>query len=74
MKKPNKVLTMPEIADWLTEFSPVTPTHQEVEDAVYSLIENGILEPLWGADGVVSYRLTDLGNMVADVVVNQGDM
>ena len=69
-----KTLTFAEIAKWLRirsvpAFAP--PTDAEVENAIESLVAQGIVETLWGEDGTVAYRLTREGKTYAQSVVNK---
>lgn len=66
-------LTFDQITNWLVMNSPVRPTAEEVESAIESLVEQGIIETLWDADGVVSYRLTRDGIDYATNLFQQED-
>ena len=69
-----KTLTFAQIAAWLrTRFGPdfTPPTDAEVENAIESLVAQGIVETLWSEDGTVAYRLTREGKTYAQSVMNK---
>jgi DNA-binding PadR family transcriptional regulator len=58
MTPPRRTLSFQQITQWLVAHSPMCPTTAEVEGAIESLVEQGIIETLWDENGTVSYRLT----------------
>lgn len=45
------------------------PSTQEIEDAIETLVRQGIVETLWDADGKVMYRLTREGKAHAQAMM-----
>jgi hypothetical protein len=69
-----KTLTFAEIADWLrNRFGPgiTPPTDAEVENAIESLVGQGIIETLWDSNGQVAYRLTRDGTAYAQSMIQE---
>ena len=65
-------MTFDKIVAFLTAQSPdLQATVTEVEDALESMIRNGIVETLWDEDGDVLYRLTTTGRDMAEGLKQQ---
>jgi hypothetical protein len=66
------ILNFQQIASYLQSnplpgFSP--PSADEVENAIESLVRQGIVETLWGEDGKIAYRLTREGKAHAEAMM-----
>ena len=73
MLNDKKELTAAEITDWLMSNATIPPSLREVEESLESLVNKGIIETLWNEDGDVLYRLTEIGEMVAEAVIKEMD-
>jgi len=45
------------------------PSNQEIENAIETLVQQGIVETLWDEDGKVMYRLTRDGKAHAEAMM-----
>ena len=64
--KPMTPMPFDKIVAFLTAQNPdLQPMPYEVEDALETMIRNGIVETLWDEDGNTMYRLTHMGREVA---------